>query len=193
MNKCMDERPVIEEVIVVEGKNDTKQVLKAVDAITIETRGSALDGDILDLIERAEAERGVIVLTDPDFPGEQIRKKITERVPTAKHAFIQVEEGVPGHKGSLGVEHASPETILKALRGKYTPGEKTTEVITRRDLRDLDLIDCSGSRQRREKLGRILRIGYVNGKQLQKRLQLFSISLAEVKAAIKQIEGESDA
>ena len=32
--------------------------------------------------------RGVIVLTDPDFPGEKIRKIITEHVPDCKHAFI---------------------------------------------------------------------------------------------------------
>lgn len=187
------ERPVIEEVIVVEGKNDTKQVLKAVDAITIETRGSALDDDILELIARADAKRGVIVLTDPDFPGEQIRKRISQEIPTAQHAFIEVDEGLPGRKGSVGVEHAHPAAILKALEGKYTPGKKDSDTISRQELRDLGLIDSPGSRQKREELGKILRIGYVNGKQLQKRLQLFGIPLSKVVEAVKQIEGETDA
>ena len=42
----------IKEVIVVEGKDDTKRIQRAVDADTIETRGSAIPGETLDLIKR---------------------------------------------------------------------------------------------------------------------------------------------
>ena len=38
----------------------------------------------------------------------------------------------------------------------------------------------SESRKRREYLGEALRIGYCNGKQLLKRLELFGVTLAEV-------------
>ncbi len=46
----------------------------------------------------------------------------------------------------------------------------------------------SDSRKRREYLGEALRIGYCNGKQLLKRLELFGISLAEVEATMKSYE-----
>lgn len=69
------EKPKIKEVIVVEGKKDTEKIQLAVDASTIETQGMALEEETLRLIEHAQKEQGVIVFTDPDYPGETIRKK----------------------------------------------------------------------------------------------------------------------
>lgn len=42
----------------------------------------------------------------------------------------------------------------------------------------------------RDKLGWELRIGYRNGKQLKKRLELFGISEDEVERALEELEGE---
>ena len=46
----------------------------------------------------------------------------------------------------------------------------------------------SDSRQRREYLGERLRIGYSNGKQLLKRLELFGVTLAEVEEVMERYE-----
>ena len=54
----------------------------------------------------------------------------------------------------------------------------------------LGLLMGKDSRKRREYLGEALRIGYCNGKQLLKRLELFGVSLAEVEDAMA---GYSDA
>lgn len=54
---------------------------------TYETRGSAINEDDLERIDKLNELRGVIVFTDPDYNGERIRKIIMEAVPTAKHAF----------------------------------------------------------------------------------------------------------
>ncbi len=78
----------IKEIIVVEGKDDTRAIQSAVNADTIETNGSAVSMETIVKIQLAMKVRGVIVLTDPDFPGEKIRKFITEHVPNCKHAFI---------------------------------------------------------------------------------------------------------
>ena len=66
----------IKEIIVVEGRDDTRRILESVEADTIETNGSAIDEETLKLIKKAHETRGVIVFTDPDFPGEKIRKII---------------------------------------------------------------------------------------------------------------------
>ena len=71
----------VKEVIVVEGRDDTQRIKLAVDADTIETNGSAIDREVIDQIKHAQAKRGVIVFTDPDFPGEKIRKIISREVP----------------------------------------------------------------------------------------------------------------
>ncbi|MCC9080521.1 ribonuclease M5 [Enterococcus faecium] len=82
----------IQEIIVVEGKDDTRRLREVVDADTIETIGSAINEEILMQIEHAQETRGVIVFTDPDFSGEKIRKIIMEAVPQAKHAFCRAHK-----------------------------------------------------------------------------------------------------
>ena len=61
--------------------------------------------------------------------------------------------------------------------------------ITRADLMRMGLLMGNDSRRRREYLGEKLRIGYSNGKQLLKRLELFGITLAEVEEAMERYEG----
>ncbi|GAX08808.1 ribonuclease M5 [Secundilactobacillus silagincola] len=181
----------IKEVIVVEGKDDTKQIAKAVKADTIETRGSAVPEETLDLIEEVAKKRGIIIFTDPDFSGEKIRKIVSEVVPNAKHAFLPKAEGVPTKAGgSLGVEHASAEAIREALAHVYTEGDSTVEQISQADLIKARLVGVPEAKARREALGELLRIGYVNGKQLKKRLLMFQISSETFWHAIEQIDQE---
>jgi len=183
------ERVRIEEIIVVEGKDDTKRLQQFVDADTIETNGSALSEETLDKIKHAEEVRGVIIFTDPDFSGEKIRKQIVEVVPTAKHAFISRKNGVPKKSGgSLGVEHADSKTILDALKNVSTPTQQLFESeIYTEDLINFGLIAGPHAKKRRELLGEKLNIGYTNGKQLKKRLNMFQIDKETFTIAMKEI------
>ncbi|MGY3702889.1 ribonuclease M5 [Vagococcus martis] len=185
----------ISEIVVVEGKDDTKRLQQVLDVDTIETNGSALNNETLDKIKHAQRVRGVIVFTDPDFPGEKIRKQIMAVAPDAKHAFISREKGAPKKKhGSLGVEHASNEAIIQALKDVSTPTTESFESeIAIEDLIQFGLIAGNGSRVRREKLGEKLNIGYTNGKQLKKRLSMFQIPKETFLVAMKEIiEGETN-
>ena len=184
----------IQEIIVVEGKDDTRRLREVVDADTIETIGSAINEEILMQIEHAQETRGVIVFTDPDFSGEKIRKIIMEAVPQAKHAFLPRTQAKPKKKGSLGVEHASDAAILEALKKVVTPDISQTAVseITRQDLLDYGLIAGAQAKEKREKLGDELRIGYTNGKQLEKRLKMFRITPKELAQAMKIVEEQHE-
>lgn len=188
----LTEKIKIQEVIVVEGKDDTANLKRFYEVDTYETRGSAIDEDDLERIERLHDLRGVIAFTDPDYNGERIRKIIMQAIPTVKHAFLQRDEAAPKSKTkgrSLGVEHASFEDLEKALssvRGYYDDDNQFD--ITKSDLMRLGLLMGGDSRKRREYLGEHLRIGYCNGKQLLKRLELFGISLAEVEEVMGKYE-----
>lgn len=109
----------IKEIIVVEGRDDTARIKLAVDADTIETNGSAIDDHVIDQIRLAQKTRGVIILTDPDFPGEKIRKTISEAVPGCKHAFLPKHLAKPKNKRGIGVEHASVESIRACLENVH--------------------------------------------------------------------------
>lgn len=180
----------IKEIIVVEGKDDTHRVKLAVEADTIETNGSAIDEETLKQIEHAQETRGVIVFTDPDHPGEKIRKTIAERIPGVKHAFLTTKEAKPEKKGSLGIEHASVDTIKQALEGLYEERKVETPTIERRFLLKEGLIGSPNSKAKRIKLGERLRIGYTNGKQLQKRLNVFGITQETVEKTLKAMREE---
>lgn len=184
----------IKEIIVVEGKDDTYRIKKAVNADTFETNGSALSSQDITYLKKLQKTRGLIVFTDPDFNGERIRKMIQAQIPDAKHAFIKREQGVPRNAGgSLGVEHASVEDIKQALTHLSTPRQEAdSQDITVNILRAAQLINGPRAAKRRQRLGEILNIGYSNGKQLIKRLQLFQIDEATFAAAINQINQEEN-
>lgn len=192
----LTEKRKIPEVIVVEGKDDTANLKRYYEVDTYETRGSAINQDDLERIAKLQELRGVIVFTDPDYNGERIRKIIMQEIPQAKHAFLNRGEAVPKSKTkgrSLGVEHASFEDIEKALSGLVGSYEDENFFdITKFDLMRLGLLMGKDSRKRREYLGEALRIGYCNGKQLLKRLELFGVSLAEVEDAMAAYSDAND-
>ena len=179
----------IKEWIVVEGKCDTAAIERAVQAKTIETNGSALDEATLRLIEKAHAQDGVIVFTDPDYPGRRIRALIEERIPTVKHAFLMKRDAIPEHKGSVGIEHASNEAIQEALSAVYSLQEDgAEETVSRAYLVRRGFIGAPQSKQLRHRLGEALQIGETNGKTLLKRLNLFHITEEEIEEWFKMIE-----
>lgn len=190
--KMMENKIKIQEVLVVEGKSDTANLRRFYEVDTYETKGSAITDEDLERIAYLNELRGVIVFTDPDYNGERIRKIIMEAVPTAKHAFLNRGEAVPKSKTkgrSLGVEHASFEDLQKALSGVLGSYDDDNHFdITQSDLMRLGLLMGADSRQRREYLGEQLRIGYTNGKQLLKRLELFGVTLAEVEEVMEHYQ-----
>ncbi|MEO4055565.1 ribonuclease M5 [Solibacillus sp. CAU 1738] len=183
----------IREIIVVEGKDDTTAIKRAVGADTIETNGSAINDETLQRIEHAQTKRGVIVFTDPDYPGRRIRAIIEEHVPGVKHAFLAKAKTIAKNGKGLGIEHASDADIRKALENVYTPNEYVqVEEITLEDLMTAKLIGYPQSKNRRNRLGEILNIGMTNGKQLHKRLKMFQITVEQFAEAIAQLDQEEN-
>jgi ribonuclease M5 len=182
----------IKEIIVVEGKDDTVAIQRAVNADTIETNGSAISEETLRRIQHAQEKRGVIVFTDPDYPGRRIRAIIEERIPGVKHAFLSKEKCIAANGRGVGIEHASDEDIRQALKNVYTPAAELpeTEEITVADLMNARLIGHPSAKNRRIRLGEILNIGMTNGKQLHKRLLMFQITFEQFAQAVAQIDRE---
>jgi ribonuclease M5 len=180
----------IREIIVVEGRDDTLAIKRAVQADTIETGGSALNKEKLARISLAKERRGVIIFTDPDYPGEKIRKTISEAIPGCKHAFLPKEKAT-SKKGKYGVEHASSEDIREALQHLKSEMDQTLEQgeeeISWAELQELGFIGATTSQDKREKMANKLGIGYCNGKQFYKRLGAFRISREEFDKAYQAL------
>lgn len=173
---------MFKEVIIVEGKNDYNKLIsifKDIDVII--TNGSAISN--LEQIKEVSLKRDIILFLDPDFPGEKIRNAITEIIPNAKHAFLPRSQAHSKNNKKIGIEHASTEDIIIALERVLTPN-LSNHLIKQNDLYELGLIGKDNSSQLREKLDEKLHIGKTNSKTLLKRLNIFNISIDEIKEAI---------
>jgi ribonuclease M5 len=179
---------MIKEIIVVEGKDDTVAIKRAVEADTIETNGSAIGEDVLRRIALANERRGIIIFTDPDHAGERIRKIVARHAPGCKHAFLPQEKAL--YKGDIGIENASPEAIRTALSELRTETADETGEVSFEDLMEAGLIVHPDASNRRLVIGRLLGIGYANGKQFYKRCTSFRISKAEFIEAFRKMEEE---
>ena len=94
------------EIVVVEGLHDLER-LKSIyeDIDVLITNGSEIEENLPTIIE-ASKKRDIILFLDPDYPGERIRKKITEVIPNAKHAFLKKDLAISKNKKQVGIEHA---------------------------------------------------------------------------------------
>ena len=126
----------IKEAIVVEGRDDSAALRQAVDAFIIETHGFGISRRTWELLARAYEEKGLIIMTDPDFAGEEIRKRISARFPASKHVYMP--RRVATRKGDIGVENAAPEDIVRLAKWP-TPGTKGGTSLRRRTLTGPDL------------------------------------------------------
>lgn len=179
---------MIKEVIVVEGRDDITAVKRAVEAEVIAVSGFGINGKTIEKIKEAQKRQGVIVLTDPDFAGEKIRRIISKRVPDAKHAYITQSEGRKGD--DIGVENASPETIIKALNKAKCEIKEARHEFDAQDMYFFKLTGDKDSKKRRDLIGKVLGIGYCNSNQLVTRLNNYGISKEEFIEALKKIEKE---
>jgi ribonuclease M5 len=128
--------------------------------------------------------RGVIVFTDPDFPGGKIRHILKDKVPGCKHAYITKDEARCPKTGKLGVEYASPEAILRALNAAKAEHQQYNIEYDLNDIVQWGLAGLPDSAQRRAKLCDKLSIGHCNAKQLVKKLNSYQIPREEIEAML---------
>lgn len=173
----------INEVIVVEGEHDATRLKQFFLVDTIVTNGSAISLTTLNLIKEVNERRGVIVFCDPDYPGEQIRKKIIEFVGETKHAFINKNKAIDYQKNKVGIEHASHNDLIQALENVVTFSDNTS--LLYEDYLSLGLV---GHKKRRELLCDYLNIGYCNAKTLYKRLNMLNYDVLKLKEILGEID-----
>lgn len=179
---------MIKEVIVVEGRDDVTAVKSAVNAEIISVGGFGINKQVIDRIKEAQKRQGVIVFTDPDFAGEKIRRIISKRVKGIKHAYITKEEGLKDD--DIGVENAEPESIKKALLNAKCETKERRDEFGPEDLFFFKLTGSKEARQRREALGKEIRIGYCNSAQFITRLNNYGITKEEFIEALQKVNKE---
>lgn len=180
---------MIKQVIIVEGKSDIARVGMAVEADMIATGGFALRKKTIDEIRCAYEKRGIIILTDPDGPGERIRQRLSKMFPKALHAFVPKSEASTAD--DVGIEDASPDSIRKALEKLRILYQEDSGLFSTEDLFTAGLSGQPDSSQKRARVGALLGIGYGNAKQFVKRLNHYGITRDEWDQALQMCREDS--
>ena len=165
----MENKLKIDDIIIVEGKDDVSNLSQVIDATIIPIHGSVgLSDKKLRQIEVLSENNNIIILTDPDFTGKKIRKKINERV-NKNIVNIHVSRNKANKDGNIGVENVDKNVIynifLEYLNNKDKKNIRTY-TYTVSDIIENKLMGSKDSKLRRQMLGDMLKIGYYNSKSL---------------------------
>ena len=156
------------------------------EAEVIATGGFGYNREFIEKLKVIADKRGIIILTDPDYAGEKIRKDFVNILKTVNMPFYLKGKAIK--KGDIGVENASKEDIIEAIeKARPIITEKRVD-FTKEDLLELGLIGRKNSQRKREILGDILGIGYANSKQFLNRLNNFGITREEFIKALEMME-----
>lgn len=168
---------IIQEVIIVEGKDDIARVKSALNCEVIATGGYGFGKKFLSELKKIEKRQGVIIFTDPDYMGKQIRRRLTEALEHPKQAYLSQSKATL--KDDIGIENATPEDIRRAIaKAKPIEGEYK-ETFTKADMIRYGLMGIGDAATRRQKMAEALGIGHGNGKQFLQRLNSFGITVEE--------------
>lgn len=155
-------------VLVVEGKYDAARLARLTDAMILLTDGFAIFSDKKRqrLLKKLAVKNGLLLLTDSDKAGFQIRTYITNLV-GAEHvaqAYVPALPGkerrkaLPGKEGLLGVEGVPDELVRQSLLDALGPEAGQTappaagRPITYSDLYDWGLSGTAGAAERKYRL-----------------------------------------
>ena len=143
MEKLKIDRP-----IVVEGKYDQITLSSVIEGTIIPTHGFSLFNNLekVALLRRLAADGGILLLTDADGGGRQIRARLSSLLPAGSITHLYIPEiagkekrkSAPGKEGLLGVEGMEAERLY-ALFAPFAVGENAPKKGERASLTKLDL------------------------------------------------------
>jgi ribonuclease M5 len=176
-------------LFVVEGKHDVDKVKKIYPtADCMITNGTHLTDETIALIKKLESSKQIVLLLDPDYPGEKIRKKLSEVLTDVMHIYVNKKIAISKNHRKVGIEHISVSELKNILEEQIVFTKKSTTQMTLFELYELGLVGQQRSKEYRIKAGEHFRIGYGNAKEFLRRINLYSIPYDELSKIVEVIK-----
>lgn len=185
MNPSNVSRETLPHLFVVEGKRDEQQLSLLVQSPILCTNGTGMTEDFVQDLTALEDRYRVVLLLDPDGPGEKIRKTLASRLKHPEHVFVPSSVARSTNRKKIGIEHVSRETLKQYLGDIKVV--RPVDPLSTSKLYELGLIGSNGAFERRQRLCDTFGIGIANGKTMKTKLQLFGITYEMVKNALEII------
>ncbi len=154
----------LKQAVIVEGKYDKIKLQSVVDAVIITTDGFSIykDKKKMELIRAFAQKDGVVILTDSDGAGFQIRSHLKSCIGGGKVYNIYIPDifgkekrkEKPSKEGKLGVEGIPAEILREAFEkaGITADNSADTKPVTRENLFDDGFIGMQNSSELRRRL-----------------------------------------
>lgn len=164
----MNDLQRIKEAIVVEGRYDKIKLSQLFDTVIVETEGFGIYKNLkkAELIKKLALKNGIIILTDSDRAGFQIRNYVKNIAKNGivKHAYIpdiygkEKRKSKPSKEGFLGVEGIDDSIIISAVEKCSVEISNNERLITKADLFADGLSGNKLSKSLRQKLTKDLEL-----------------------------------
>lgn len=169
----------IEGIIVVEGKSDVSFLSSFINSEFVITNGSAISQQTIKYLKEQSLKKQIIILTDPDYQGNKIRKILNEQIPNVVNCYV--DQSVLNNNKKKGVAESSKESVLAALSTYLVTNKKNqNKLIEQKTLFELGLCGKENSSTLRNKIAKEFSLGHVNGKQFLSRLNSLNISVEQI-------------
>lgn len=171
-------------VLVVEGATDIAFLSSFIDCEYVSTNGSDVPRETINYLKYLEKTHRIIVLTDPDYPGKQIRDLINREIPSSLNVFAEKEFCIKN--GKVGIAQSNKEYIMSILNNVIGNGTINRKQISMTDLFELGLIGCPNSKEKRTVISVYYHLGFTNAKTFLNRLNSIGVSLKELRGIVNE-------
>lgn len=174
---------LIDGVIIVEGKTDVAFLSSFIDAEFVTTNGYDINQLEIEFVLKASETKKIIILSDSDNAGKQIRNRLNDLIPDAYNALVDITKCDKNNKN--GVAECEKDEVINVLSPYFILETPKSEKVTMQNLSQFGLTGDSNSKTLRIKVCKRLRLGICNTKNMLKRINFLGITLQEIKEAVK--------
>lgn len=171
---------------VVEGKTDIDKIKKCGARFVLQTNGKYFPPNLINNLKEISKHRLIIILTDPDPTGIEIRKRLKEELKDSC-IYIKTSLKLSHDNKKIGIAQIKLNNLKEILNDYITHDNNSIEEIklTRDVLLKLNVIGVN-SRTNKNKIENYFNIKSTNSKELLSLLQMLGLSEEDLKGILKQ-------
>ena len=168
----------INEIIVVEGRNDESHLSSFIDAVFVVTNGYEIPRKEIEFLNNKRNKNSVIVLTDSDDAGKRVRAKVNDVL--LNKINIEVDIVKCNKHNKHGVAECEKEELINVLKRHFVEKPEADQLY----LKDLSKLNID--KPQRVFLCDKLHLGICNSKTFLKRLNYLHITKEELVDELKK-------